>query len=34
MPQVKKTGGLHSLESLRVDPADILRVIKERLLAA
>ena len=34
MPLVKKTGGLNALASLKVDPADVLRAIKERLLAA
>jgi len=34
MPQVKKTGGLKALESLSIEAADVLRLIKERLLAA
>ena len=34
MPQVKKTGGLKALETLSIAPSDVLRLIKERLLAA
>jgi hypothetical protein len=34
MPQVKKTGGLAALASLASDPAEVLKSIKARLLAA
>ena len=34
MPQVKKAGGMNALSWLKIDPAAVLREIKERLLAA